>query len=259
MQDPCSSPDKSTLAPGLKLLPDDIREDVYRLYHVLRSLDDLVDEDQPQAEQRVTAVEQWAQGATTDSPETRVLQEISLRHTLPPDAILEFCQGMRHDIARRTIYTEDDLELYCQRAGGTVGIMLVHLLGSTHPTAAAQMATLGRAVQRTNILRDIDDDAAHGRLYISQEAIDRFGALTGTRHNLIRDQIARADVLYGQAAQATSMLARGRRGMALCAHLYHQILRQIERDLDGHSLMQHEQPQPEQLRVIDNRSSRIPY
>ncbi|MGA9877102.1 MAG: squalene/phytoene synthase family protein [Solirubrobacteraceae bacterium] len=224
------TPDQSTLAPGLRLLPISIRSDVYGLYDVLRKLDDLVDNDQPQAAQRLDAVEAWARGEPADTYETRILTDLSQRHKLPKHALLEFCQGMRHDIAHAVIHTEEDLELYSQRAGGSVGIMLTRLLGSTHPEAETKMATLGRAMQRTNILRDIDEDATHNRLYIAQSTIKRFGApVPGARADLIRDQIARADALYEQANEATSMLASGQRGMALCTTLYREILRQIER------------------------------
>jgi phytoene/squalene synthetase len=225
------APDNSTFAPGLRLLPNEVRADVYCLYDVLRTLDDLVDDHQPQAAQRLDAVERWARHEPADTPETRTLTELSQRHTLPTEAILEFCDGMRHDIARTVIHTEEDLELYCQRAGGSVGIMLARILGTARPEGEAKMATLGRAMQRTNIVRDIDEDATHGRLYIASSTIERFGAPTpGSRTALIRDQIARADALYEQAADATTLLTRGQQGMALCTTLYREILRQIERD-----------------------------
>lgn len=249
-RDPGAPADASTLAPGLRVLPRDIKQDVYRLYHVLRTLDDLVDEDQPQAEERVAAVERWATGTPSESPETLVLDEICAQHQFPVNAMIDFCRGMRHDIARSVIYTEDDLERYCQRVGGTVGIMLTSLLGATSPDTPARMATLGRAVQRTNILRDIDTDARQNRLYIAQETIDRFGPPEpGSREDLIRDQIARAEALYDQAANATSLLARGQRGMALCATLYRQILRQVERDNYNPGAC----PQPQELRILDRR------
>jgi 15-cis-phytoene synthase len=225
------APDKSTLASGLRLLPGEVRDDVYRLYSVLRTLDDLVDDEQPQAEQRLEAVERWARDEHADTPETRTLAELSQRYTLPAQALLEFCQGMRHDIAHAVIHTEADLELYCERAGGSVGIMLARLLGTSRPDGEAKMATLGRAMQRTNILRDIDDDATRYRVYIARTTIERFGAPEpGKRAELLRDQIARADALYEQAADATSLLAHGQQGMALCTTLYREILRQIERD-----------------------------
>lgn len=222
--------DRSTFAPGMRLLPKNIRLDVHRLYDVLRTLDDLVDDDRPEAAQRLDAVKAWTRGEPADTYETRVLDDLAQRYELPKHALLDFCQGMCHDIARAVIHTEEDLELYAQRAGGSVGIMLARLLGSTHPEAETKMATLGRAMQRTNILRDIDEDATHNRLYIAQSTIERFGAPTpGARADLIRDQIARADALYEQAKDATSMLGSGQRGMALGATLYREILRQIER------------------------------
>lgn len=227
--------DKSTFAPGLRLLPKRIRADIRRLYLVLRTLDDLVDDDRPEAPERVEAVERWAHEKPADTQETRILVELSRRHALPREAFLDFCQGMRHDLARTEIHTENDLERYCQQAGGSVGIMLTHILGSTTPEAETKMATLGRAMQRTNILRDIDEDATHGHIYIARSTIERYGApRPGKRTELLRDQIQRADNLYEQAADATSLLASGQRGMALSTCLYREILRQIERDNYGH-------------------------
>ncbi len=226
-----SAPDVSTLAPGLRLLPRNVRTDVYRLYHVLRTLDDLVDEDEPHAEQHVKAVERWALGEPAQTPQTRVLTDLSRRYPLSPQAFLELCHAMRDDIAHTVIETEDDLEPYCQRVGGATAVMLAQIIGTTRPQGETKMATLGRALQRTNILRDIDEDLAHGRVYIARSTIERFGApIPGARTALLRDQIDRADQLYEQAADATSLLTRGQQGIALCATLYREILRQIERD-----------------------------
>jgi phytoene synthase len=231
MRDAASPPDASTLGPGLRLLPPSVRADVYRLYGVLRTLDDLVDEDQPAAPERIEAVERWARGEAAESPETSILTDLSTRTGLSRAPLASFCEGMRHDIDRSVIVTEDDLEAYCERAGGSVGVMLAQLLGTRDPECEQKMAALGRAMQRTNIARDIDEDRAHRRTYIAQTTIERFGApLPGTREELLRDQIARADALYDDARGALSQLLNGRRGMALCTALYREILRQIERE-----------------------------
>jgi phytoene synthase len=231
LADRIPSGDQSTFAPGLRRLPSACRTDVSRLYSVLRTLDDLVDEDSPEAPQRLEAVERWARSQPADSPETRTLTELARRYPLEGETLLEFCAGMRHDVARASIDTEEELERYCQRAGGSVGSMLAALLGTTRPEGIARMATLGRAMQRTNILRDIDEDAAHGRCYIATATIERFGTpVPGKRAELICEQIARADALYEQGLAATGMLVAGRRAMALSAALYREILRQIERD-----------------------------
>jgi 15-cis-phytoene synthase len=223
------APDATTFAPGMRLLKRTLRTDVYRLYHVLRTIDDLVDEDQPQASQRVGALEQWATGRSSDTPETRTLSDLTRRHAMPPSAMSDFCQAMRHDIARDPIHTEDDLELYCQRAGGAVGIMVASLLGISEPAEITKMATLGRAVQRTNILRDIDEDRDSQRVYIARTTIERFGnPLPGERAELLRNQIDIADALYEQAA--INPRSRSQRAVALSAALYREILRQIERE-----------------------------
>jgi phytoene synthase len=239
--------DKSTFAPGLRLLPGRVRENVQSLYRVLRTLDDLVDEDDPRAGERVQAVECWARGPActgpADTPETRALAELERRRPFPRAELLDFCAGMRHDIARASIDTEVDFARYCQQAGGSVGIVLANLLGTLGDgegappdeeikrEAETKMATLGRAMQITNILRDIDEDLSCGRVYIPRTLIERFGfPAPGRREALLREQIARADALYEQGAGAIPLLRNGRAAMALSAALYREILRQIERD-----------------------------
>jgi len=226
-----SPADQSTLAPGIRLMPDEVRGEVYLLYHVLWTLDDLVDEDRPEAAERITAVERWARGEPAQTPETRALSKIAERRTVAPDALLTFCHGMRHDMARATIDTEDELETYCQQVGGAVGIILARMLGSADAESERRMATLGRAVQRTNILRDIDADAAQNRVYIPSMLIERFGPPTaGRREDLLRDQIAKADALYDRALTRSPLVATGQRGVMLAAALYREVLRQIERE-----------------------------
>jgi phytoene synthase len=230
-RDPAAVLATSTFSAGLLLLPHQIQTDAKHLYYMLRTLDDLVDENDPRAEQRVEAVERWAKGAQADTPETRTLARLSRRYALPSDALIEFCQGMRHDLQSKQIETEADLELYCQRVAGTVGIMLATLLGTTHPDGEEKMATLGRAMQRTNILRDIDEDLSHDRTYIARTTIARFGApIPGAREDLLRDQIHRADALYEDGIGAIPLLRHGSEAMALSTALYREILRQIERD-----------------------------
>jgi phytoene synthase len=229
--------DRSTFAPALALLAGDLKRDIRRLYRVLRTLDDLVDEDDPRAPARVGAVERWARGdtsdtdATADTQETRALEDLARRYPLPREALMEFCLGMRHDIVRARVEDDEGFARYCQQAGGSVGIVLASMLGTTHPDGEGKMAALGRAMQVTNILRDVDEDLAHGRVYIARTTIERFGfPAPGAREALLRDQIARADALYEDGAGAIPLLRSGRRAMALSATLYREILRQIERE-----------------------------
>jgi phytoene synthase len=221
----------STFKPTLRLFPSSIREDTDRLYHVLRVLDDLVDERRPEAPERISAVEAWCRDGAVTSPESEVFAHLADRYGMSPQGVEEFCKGMRHDLARAPIDTEADLDLYCQRVGGGVGVMLAQLLGVTRRVGEQKMATLGTAFQLTNILRDIDEDLAHDRRYIPRELIQRHGPLApGSREALLREQIARADELYDEGIKAIPLLQQGRRAMMVAAALYREILRQIERE-----------------------------
>ena len=221
----------STFDPAIRLLPRDLRQDARQLYSLLRTLDDLVDDKDPEAPDRVEAVERWTDGQNVHTPETRILTNLSQRHTVPRGSVAEFCEGMRFDIAGTSLETEADLERYCQLVGGSVGVILTGLFDTSSSACEDKMAALGRAFQRTNIVRDIDEDHQHGRLYVARTTIERFGFPSpGTREQLLRDQIARADALYEEGLPAIPLLARGQRGMALSAAIYREILRQIERE-----------------------------
>ena len=221
-----------TFSIACRLLPRDVRDDVYRLYLVFRSLDDLVDDEDPEAA-----------GASPPSPpgprrpRAARTREVACSRTSPPATR---CRARRWPTSardarrprRRPAATEEDLDRYCYRVAGTVG--LVDGLAA-RPTDDARArpaaAALGMAMQRTNILRDLDEDGAAGpRLPGRERPTASAARWPGEREALLRDQIARADALYEQglrrhrAASARPPRHRGRR------HMYREILRQIERE-----------------------------
>lgn len=223
-----------TFAVACRLLPRDVRDDVYRLYLVFRVLDDHVDEGDPDvAAAHLAAVEAWCAGAPGRSGEARVLEDLATRHPIPRDALAEFCAGMRDDLAGRRFVTEEEVDEYCHRVAGTVGIVMASLLGFDGDPAAVRRAAsaLGMAMQRTNILRDIDEDGCKGRVYLAADTVARFGPpRPGRREALLRDQIARADALYDEGVAGIAYLRSGRRAIRAAASMYREILRQIERD-----------------------------
>jgi phytoene synthase len=222
-----------TFGLACRLLPRDVRDDVYRLYLVFRTLDDLVDDGDPRADAHLSALEAWCAGAPAASRETRTLAALDARHDLPRDVLADFAAGMRHDLRGGRPETEEDVDAYCYRVAGTVGIVMAHVLGFTgeRATVYRTAAALGMAMQRTNILRDLDEDAAAGRCYVAAATIDRLGPpLPGHRAALLRDQIARADALYDEGLPGVRHLARGRFAIRAAAAMYREILRQIERD-----------------------------
>ena len=244
-----------------RLLPNQIRNDVELLYLVLRTLDDLVDVDvraggstRDAAERRIAAIEAWASGegigataanAPEVSRELLILDDLARRHPdLPRDAVHDFLAGMRADLAGPQIETDQDAAHYCYQVAGTVGRLMASMLGvaPSHEREADRAArALGSAMQRTNILRDIDEDLANGRVYLSAASlrahnIDPAAASGSTslrdadRGELLRDEIARADTEYDEGLNGIRYLTHGGRSIRAAALLYREILRQIERD-----------------------------
>ena len=244
-----------------RLLPNQIRNDVELLYLVLRTLDDLVDVDvraggstRDAAERRIAAAEAWASGdeigastggAAEVSRELLILDDLARRHPdLPRDAVHDFLAGMRADLAGPHITTDEGAAHYCYQVAGTVGRLMASMLGVVpgHEREADRAArALGAAMQRTNILRDIDEDLANGRVYLSAASlrahnIDPAAASGSTslrdadRGELLRDEIARADAEYDEGLNGIRYLTHGGRSIRAAALLYREILRQIERD-----------------------------
>jgi len=156
--------------------------------------------------------------------------------------------------------TEHDVDRYCFRVAGTVGLVMASVLGTARfERACPAAAALGMAMQRTNILRDIDEDAARGRVYVAQEAIDRCGGLEpGRRERLLRDQIRRADTLYDTGLAGLGELRQGQRAIAAAAAMYREVLRQLERDGYGARPGRAIVPRTRKLRVAASAAWQAP-
>ena len=192
-----------------------------------------MDEGRPEADARLAAVEAWAAGAPgARTREVAVLDDVAARHPLPRSALADFCEGMRWDLEGRRFSSEAELDAYCYRVAGTVGIVMASVLGTTDDERARPAAAaLGMAMQRTNILRDLDEDGAAGRTYLARETTDRFGdPLPGAREALLRDQIAKADARYEEGLAGIPLLCNGRAAVRAAGWMYREILRQIERE-----------------------------
>jgi len=242
-----------------RLLPADRRRDVELLYLVMRTLDDLVDVDvraggstRTAALERIARIREWsrarsgaASSALSQDRELIILEDLLARHpSFPRDAVSDFLDGMAADLDAPSIATDDDASRYCYQVAGTVGRMMAALLGVAEPhrDAADRAArALGSAMQRTNILRDIDEDLANGRVYIARAALQRCGLdpaavdgptslRDGDRRALLREEIARAEAEYVEGISGIRYLQHGRRSILAAALLYREILRQIKRD-----------------------------
>jgi phytoene synthase len=244
-----------SFALAARFLPRNVRDDINLLYLALRRLDDLVDLEAPSgstqradAQQRLAAIRTWINtGAVADAggDELAIFVDLHRRTpTLPTDAIGAFLDGMEGDLAGPVMESDADLDLYCYQVAGTVGRLMAALLGvRSGDDAQADRAAraLGAAMQRTNILRDIDEDLANGRVYLPATALRRVGLdpaavsgptslRDGDRRALYMAEIARADAEYEIGVAGIRHLLNGGRSIRVAGHLYREILRQIERD-----------------------------
>jgi phytoene synthase len=159
---------------GMRILPPDRRAAMYGIYAFCRLVDDIADEPAPIGEKRA-ALAEWrgriaglAAGKTCDAT-TRILLPASRIFALREADFLAIIDGMQTD-AETTIVapTWDELDLYCDRVASAVGRLSVRAFGDASENADKVAHHLGRALQFTNILRDLAEDAARGRLYLPQ-------------------------------------------------------------------------------------------
>jgi phytoene synthase len=226
-----------TFALATRLLPRSVRSDVYLLYLACRRLDDLVDEGHPAAAERLATVEAWTRGQPSYCPEVEILECLRRRHPeLPLEAVREFCRGQAQDLHFQGFETEDQLDLYAYRVAGTVGQLMASLLGARGEAADSAARALGIAMQRTNIIRDVDEDLARGRVYLPRSTMRMAGVedLDGDdRALLLRLEIAIADHWYDRGLPGCSLLPAGGRQVRAAGLMYREILREVERSGRG--------------------------
>lgn len=224
-----------TFSLAIRFLPVPVRNDVYLLYLVVRTLDDLVDTQRPEARNRIEQVVDWAKGGGASAGrEEAILEYLFEKYpAMPRDAVTDFCIGQLAELTDTCFETEDDLDLHAYRVAGTVGRLMAGLLGVTRPDALAQAEALGIAMQRTNILRDIDEDLARGRIYIPYETLDALNVedlANDDRTDLLRVEIALADQWYDEGLGGTAYLVHGGWQVRAAGLMYREILRELERD-----------------------------
>ena len=166
---------------GMRVLPPDRRHAMYAIYAFCRIVDDIADEDGALADKlvRLAAWRDHVSGlyrGMSDGPVTRVLVAAVERFRLREADFAAIIDGMRMD-AETVIVAPDlaTLDLYCDRVASAVGRLSVRAFGDASEAADRVAYSLGRALQLTNILRDVKEDAGRGRLYLPAEYLDQAG------------------------------------------------------------------------------------
>jgi len=162
---------------GMRVLPKPRREAMFAIYAFCREVDDIADEPAP-LEEKLAGLGAWRaeidalyQGRPTRLT-SKALEGPITAFGLPETEFLAVIDGMEMD-ARGPVVAPDfaTLQLYCRRVAGAVGMLSIRCFGASGPLAEELAVVLGKGLQLTNILRDLTEDAADGRLYLPLEAL----------------------------------------------------------------------------------------
>ncbi len=173
---------------GMKVLPPDRRAAMYAIYAFCRIVDDVADEPAP-LPQKLDGLEAWRtriaalyagpagqNAGDADDAVTRNLRLAIPRYQLRQEDFIAVIDGMAMDTAQAIVAPDlATLDLYCDRVAAAVGRLSVRAFGDASPAADEVAWHLGRALQLTNILRDVAEDAGRGRLYLPREWLDEAG------------------------------------------------------------------------------------
>jgi phytoene synthase len=163
---------------GMRVLPPDRRHAMYAIYAFCRIVDDIADEDGDFAV-KAARLDAWRvrvgglYAGAADGPVTRVLVLAAARFALRQADFLAVIDGMQTDAEAPVVAPSlAELDLYCDRVAAAVGRLSVRAFGDASPAADRVAYNLGRALQLTNILRDVTEDAERGRIYLPGEWLD---------------------------------------------------------------------------------------
>lgn len=216
------------------------------LYAFCREVDDIADDEARPVEERAAKLQAWrediasaCEGGQPQFPVNRELQPFIRDHHLEFPLFDELIKGVEMDLEIRRYETMDELEQYCYRVASVVGLLSIEVFGYKNPACRQYAVELGKALQLTNILRDVRNDAERGRIYLPIESLAKFSV---TQNEILAGEYSER---YCQLAGAIAQRARmhyvkarevlppeDRRAMAtaeLMGSVYWRLLQKLER------------------------------
>ena len=204
----------SNLALAFILLPREKRDAMSALYAFCRAVDDVADEDSVPTEKRREELSAWRddirRACENKNPQFILNQEfqpVIQQFKLPFALFDELIKGCEMDLDTLRYENGAQLELYCHRVASVVGLLSIEIFGYKNSACHDYAVYLGQALQLTNILRDVKNDAARGRIYLPQSELKKFN-------------VSEADILASKYSDnyfqlATSVAARAKNFYAL--------------------------------------------
>jgi squalene synthase HpnD len=229
----------SSFYAAMKRMPPPERAGMFAIYAFCRAVDDIADDGQGARADRAVQLNAWradieALYAGGDPGQAAFLATAVRDFQLEKADFLAIIDGMAMDVAQDIVAPSDDeLDLYCDRVASAVGRLSVKVFGMDEAPGLALARHLGQALQLTNILRDIDEDAEIGRFYISRQALDAAGMAVSDPLTLAADPrldkacryiAARAKAHY---AEADKVMAARPKGQLLAPRLMEAVYSRI--------------------------------
>ncbi|PJE99555.1 squalene synthase HpnD [Streptomyces carminius] len=240
---------------GIRLLPPDRRQAMSALYAFSRRVDDIGDgtldpavkKDRLEETRRLLGlVKDGKLPEDATDPVAVALADAARRFPIPLNGLDELIDGVLMDVTGRTYETWEELREYCRCVAGAIGRLSLGVFGTAPSTPGAEHAphyadTLGLALQLTNILRDVREDAAEGRTYLPREDLEAFGCATAPLDQapppgadfagLVRFEVRRARGLFAEGLRLLPLLDRRSAAcVSAMAGIYHRLLTRIARD-----------------------------
>jgi len=226
-------------------LPSDRYRSMCALYAFMRITDDLGDSDRP-VEERRRDLARWRgelesveRGELPPGPYWPAIADMVRVHRLPVSWLADVVTGVEMDLGEVTIETFPELERYCYHVAGAVGLACIHVWGYQDARAERVAVDCGTALQLTNILRDVREDAVAGRVYLPAEDLRRFGVSPGDLgsatpppavYELLAYEAERAREYYGRIEPLFGYLdPPGRPILRTMVDIYRGLLTKIER------------------------------
>jgi len=231
---------------GFMLLPSGQRRAIYSAYAFARECDDIADAGLQLAEASKQLSEyrrdlEACLAGRPDGPVFEALHRTVEKYKVPPDYLFDLISGVEMDLTKSCYENFDELKAYCYHVASVVGLISIQIFGyDGSEEARGHAADLGIALQLTNILRDVAEDAERGRIYLPLDELEWFGyseedlfagRATSEFRRLISFQADRARHYYAEGRQLLPHLpARARACVGVMAGIYSTILDDIERD-----------------------------
>jgi len=229
---------------AFRTLPSEKRRAIYAAYAYCRVCDDIADEDMPSSEKetRFAALRtdlDLALNGNSDDLVLTALADASARFGFTRELLLEVLEGVEMDLVKTRFADFDELREYCYKVASAVGLISIEIFGYDDPAATGYAVDLGLAMQLTNIMRDVKEDAERDRIYIPLDEMARFGyteadlkagVVDDRFRSLMAFQAQRARAYFDSGARLIPLLSAESKACTGVLHaLYSTILDRIEK------------------------------